>query len=263
VILRENAGVAIYTVGMAKVAPVASAAAPGPCRLMVSVRTAEEAVAAVAAGADFLDCKDPSRGPLGMLHGDLVADICSAVGGKVPVSAALGEWEPDILTAAYWHLDLPITYVKWGLAGYVAGPGWGEDLLDARRKLPTKIHAVMVAYADFEKAKSPAPMEIAKFAKRYRYSAFLLDTFEKKSKHLFQIMKPAAVAEVLAMAKLGGGLAVVGGSLGLEQLNTARQVGADVIAVRGGVCVGGRNGDLDPARVKKFAAAAKENVPNH
>jgi (5-formylfuran-3-yl)methyl phosphate synthase len=242
---------------MAKVAPAIVAAPAGPCRLMVSVRSAAEAVAAVAAGADFLDCKDPNRGPLGMLHGDLVADICTAVDGKVPISAALGEWEPDLLTAAYWHLDLPLSYVKWGLAGYVAGPGWGEDLLDARRKLPAKINAVMVAYADFEKAKAPPPAEVAKFAKRYRYAAFLLDTFEKNGKHLFQVMKPAAVAEVLATAKLGGGLAVVGGSLGLEQLPQARAVGADVVAVRGGVCVGGRAGDLDPSRVSKFAAALK------
>ena len=152
--------------------------------LLVSVRSAEEAALALDAGADLIDVKDPTNGPLGMAHHEAVAAVVEAVGGEVPVSAALGEWSPDVLTAAHWHLELPLTYVKWGLAGYKGGPAWGEELLETRRQVPAGVEVVAVAYADWEKAHSVPPAEVAKFAKRFRYRAFLLDTFAKDGKTL-------------------------------------------------------------------------------
>ena len=60
-------------------------------RLLVSVRDASEALAALAGGADIIDVKEPTRGSLGMADGDAVAGVVEAVGERVPVSAALGE----------------------------------------------------------------------------------------------------------------------------------------------------------------------------
>src|SRR5437667_9340081 len=114
------------------------------CGLLVSVRSVEEAVAATKAGADLVDVKEPSRGPLGMAEAEVVGGVIAAVGSKVPVSAALGEWSPNATTDAVWHLELPLSYVKWGLAGYTAHPGWGEDILDTRRQVPARIHVVAV-----------------------------------------------------------------------------------------------------------------------
>jgi uncharacterized protein (UPF0264 family) len=230
-----------------------------PAKLLVSVRNAEEAVEALKAGADLIDVKEPSKGPLGMAEAEVVAAVVKAVGGKVPVSAAFGEWSDHLLTDAVWHLELPLTYVKWGLSGYPHDPGWGEDLLDARRQLPTKIEAVAVAYADAKRAKSIDPAEIAKFAKRYRYKAFLLDTFLKDGKTLFDFLKPAEIAAIFASLKVSGVQVALGGSLKFEQIPLLRTLGADYVAVRGAVCSNGRNGLLDPVRVKKWkqALAAK------
>lgn len=226
-------------------------------KLLVSVTTAEEAEQALAGGADLIDVKDPSRGPLGMAHHEAVAAVCETVGGKVPVSAALGEWSPDILTAAVWHLELPLQYIKWGLAGYKGGPAWGEDLLETRRQVPAGMELVAVAYADWEKANSPPPAEVARFAKRFRFRAFLLDTFVKDGKTtLLDVMPAAAVAEVVGSLKRGGVPVAVGGSLKLEQVPAIVEAGADWVAVRGAVCVGGkRDAGLDPVRLKKWRAA--------
>ena len=94
-------------------------------QLLVSVRTPDEATAAVHGGADLIDVKDPPRGPLGAAHHETVAAVLSAVNGAVPVSAALGEWTPNAVTEAHWHLQLPLAYLKWGLAGYGHPAGWG------------------------------------------------------------------------------------------------------------------------------------------
>lgn len=224
--------------------------------LLVSVRTADEATAAVAAGAALIDVKDPARGPLGMAHHEAVAAVLAAVGGRVPVSAALGEFSPTLLTDAGWHLELPLTYVKWGLAGYKHHPGWGEDLLETRRQVPAPVEVVAVAYADWEKANSVPPAEVAKFAKRFRYRAFLLDTFSKDGKTLLDHVPLPALTELVQSLKRGGVAVALGGSLKPEQVKRLAGVGADWLAVRGAVCVGGkRDAELDPVRVTKWAAA--------
>ena len=225
--------------------------------LLVSVRDADEAVAAADAGADLIDVKDPSRGPLGMAHHETVSAVIAAVGKRVPVSAALGEWSDSILTDAHWHLELDLNYVKWGLAGYKGGPAWGEDLLETRREVPSGIEVVAVAYADWEKANSVPPAEVAKFAKRFRYRAFLLDTFQKDGKTtLLDVMKPAEIAELVAGLQRGMVKVALGGSLKPEHLKKLKDVSPDWYAVRGSACAGDkRDGVIDPVRVKKWKAA--------
>ncbi|MCU0705606.1 MAG: (5-formylfuran-3-yl)methyl phosphate synthase [Fimbriiglobus sp.] len=227
-----------------------------PLGLLVSVTSAEEAMAAVAAGVDLIDVKDPSRGPLGTAHHETAAAVLAAVNGAVPVSAALGEWSPAAITEAHWHLKLPLTYIKWGLAGYGHPAGFGEDLLETRRRVPASIEVVAVAYADWETAKSPPPAEVVKFAKRYRYRAFLFDTFAKNGDTLLDHLTVAELTELVGSLKRGGIKVAVGGSVQFEQLKQLKTVGADWVAVRGAVCVGGKRGEtLDPVRLAKWRAA--------
>ena len=227
---------------------------PAKIGLLVSVRSAEEATAALKAGATLIDVKDPARGSLGMAPADVVEAVIEAVGKKAPVSAALGEWSPNILTEAVWHLELPLAYVKWGLAGYREAPGWGEDLLDHRREIPARIEVVAVAYADFNKAKSIAPAAVAKFAKRYHFKAFLLDTFNKDGKTLLDHMDLDEIAEMVSMLQEAKVKVALGGSLTLEAAKKIMKVTLpDWFAVRGAVCTGGKRGnDLDPTKVKKW-----------
>jgi (5-formylfuran-3-yl)methyl phosphate synthase len=227
-----------------------------PPGLLVSVRTAEEATIALDAGADLIDVKDPTRGSLGMAHHESVAEVLKVVAGKVPVSMALGEWSPTFLTEAHWHLQLPGQYLKWGLSGQGKHQEWGEQQLETRRLIPNGVEVVAVAYADYEKACAPPPMEIAKFAKRYRYRTFLLDTFHKDGRTLFDHMTASEIGELVASLKRGGVTVAIGGSLKPEHLKPLKGITPDWFAVRGSVCAGGkRDGLLDPVRIKKWKAA--------
>jgi uncharacterized protein (UPF0264 family) len=225
--------------------------------LLVSVRSAAEVAAALEGGADLIDVKEPTRGALGMAEAEVVAAVVARVKGKVPVSAALGEWSPNALTVAHWHLELKLDYVKWGLAGYTPTPGWGEDLLDTRRELPAGMEMVAVAYADWERAKSVPPAELVRFAKRYRFRALLLDTCVKDGKTtLLDFMTPDEVAELVASVRRVGMKAAVGGSLRPEQLKPLKGVNPDWYAVRASACAGGkRDGVIDAGRVKKWKDA--------
>lgn len=244
---------------MAKAKKDKPAPAPEPTTgpgLLVSVRAAAEVEAALAGGADLIDVKEPGKGPLGPAEHEVVQAVIAAVAGRVPVSAALGEWSANALTEAVWHLELPLNYVKWGLAGYPHTPGWGDDLLTTRRAVPARTEVVCVAYADWQRAKTVPPAEVAKFARRYRYAAFLLDTFGKDGKTLLDFLKPDEVAELVGTLKAGGVKVAVGGGLGLEHLKKLKPAAPDWFAVRGAVCVGGdRTAALDPTRVRKWKEA--------
>lgn len=225
--------------------------------LLVSVRSADEVAAALAGGADLIDVKEPAKGAMAPAEAEVVAAVVEKVRRKVPVSAALGEWTPNALTDAHWHLELKLDYVKWGLAGYTAKQlGWGEDLLDTRRQLPNGMEMVAVAYADWERADSIPPAELARFAKRFRFKAFLLDTWNKDGRTLLDFMTPIEVGELVDGLKRQSITVAIGGSLRPEQLKQLKGVNPDYFAVRTSVCVAGkRDGMIDATRVRKWKDA--------
>jgi len=228
----------------------------GKTGLLVSVRSADEVDAALSGGADLIDVKEPAKGPLGPAEAEVAAAVIARVKNRVPVSAALGEWSPNAITDAHWHLELKINYVKWGLAGYTARPGWGEDLLDTRRELPVGMEMVAVAYADWERAKSVPPAEMVRFAKRFRFKAFLLDTWGKDGKTLLDFASPGEVAELVESLKRVETIVAIGGSLRPEHAKQLKPASPDFYAVRSSACAAGkRDGVIDAARVKKWKDA--------
>jgi uncharacterized protein (UPF0264 family) len=228
----------------------------GKTGLLVSVRSVDEVEAALAGGADLIDVKEPAKGPLAPAEAEVVAAVIAKVKHRVPVSAGLGEWSPNAITDAHWHLELKINYVKWGLAGYTPRPGWGEDLLDTRRELPVGMEMVAVAYADWERAKSVPPGEMVRFAKRFRFKAFLLDTWGKDGKTLLDFASPGEVADLVESLKRVDTIVAIGGSLKPEHVKQLKGVAPDYYAVRTSACAGSkRTGVIDAARVKKWKDA--------
>ena len=59
--------------------------------LLVSVRSAAEARAALLGGADLIDVKEPLRGSLGAADADRLREISEVVSGQLTLSAAWGE----------------------------------------------------------------------------------------------------------------------------------------------------------------------------
>ncbi len=89
-------------------------------RLLVSVRSAEEARAAVRGGAAIIDVKEPARGPLGRADAVVWSQVRAVVPAAIPVSIALGELsECSVDDQPFFN---GISYRKVGLAG--AGRDW-------------------------------------------------------------------------------------------------------------------------------------------
>src|SRR5262245_33040885 len=93
--------------------------------LLVSVRSADEARAALAGGAAVIDVKEPDRGPLGRADARVWRDVRRVVPPTISVSVALGElpdWA-DQSSPAPSSFD-GIAYRKLGLAG--SGLDWAS-----------------------------------------------------------------------------------------------------------------------------------------
>lgn len=219
--------------------------------LLVSVRSADEARAALAGGADLIDVKEPSRGPLGAADVGVIRGVLAVVDGRVPVSAALGEW----LVWADQSVPDGLTYAKWGLADLRELQAWAVRQIRTSR---CARHPVLVAYADFRRARSPDPEWLAGAAARLRFPAFLLDTAGKDGSTLLDWIAPATLARIRFHLADAGVQVALAGSLDEAAIRTLAPLVPDWFAVRGAACVGGRNGTVCPDRVRRIRTVIGE-----
>jgi uncharacterized protein (UPF0264 family) len=227
--------------------------------LLVSVRDATEARAAVAGGADIIDAKDPSAGPLGPVAPDQLVAIRRAVRPGRAVTAALGDL-PDLsaLERLLESLDPgDLGLGKIGLAGNMAPAASAVRLLRAARFLESRGVGglVVVAYADWLAVHAPPPPEVLSQAQLAGAAGVLLDTADKYSGGLLQLWSTTELAAFAARVHGAGMFLALGGGLTIGELPRVLSVGADIIGVRGAACDGGREGRVSMLRVRALRQA--------
>lgn len=240
--------------------------APQPARpigLLVSVRNAAEVEAAISGGASLIDTKEPARGSLGRADDATIAAVIRAVAGRVPVSAALGEWAHPADQALPESLG-GIRYLKWGLAGWRGMKAWKGVLGVMDRYLAQRDggpRLVAVAYADWRAAQAPRPAEVCAFACERQTAALLLDTWAKDGRTLLDHITPEDIGEICHRCRTAGVRVALAGSLGAEQVQALLPMSPDWFAVRGAVCrKGRRDGAIDPERVRQLAELLAQAV---
>lgn len=228
-------------------------------RLLVSVVSAEEAVRALAGGADIIDVKDPNEGALGAPAPRVLSDVVGAVGTAAPVSVALGDLPAALphtaALAARGAAACGARFVKVGLRG-VRKLEHAVALMSAVADAVGSDAAVIAAaYAEARALDPPAfaaeclPALVA----RTGIAGALVDTFVKDGRGLYGWWSESEVRDLITRTRAAGGSFAVAGQLRRGEL---RRVEADVVGVRSAVCRGGdRMGELDAALV---AAARRE-----
>jgi uncharacterized protein (UPF0264 family) len=213
-------------------------------RLLVSVRSVEEAKAALAGGADLIDVKEPQNGSLGQAAAEVLAGVVGCVAGKRPVSAALGELgelaQPGIVPG--------LAFVKCGLANLGGHKHWRRRLQALRErvaKMPQAPEVVTVAYADWKLARAPSWQDVAQHALGQRGGTLLVDTFDKKWRLMGEEHRPATLLDWLSLDEVhrlcrdcrsGGVQIALAGSLRLKQVMQLLDARPTWFAVRGAVC---------------------------
>lgn len=228
-------------------------------RLLVSVRNAVEAVAALAGGADIVDAKEPLNGPLGAVSAKTLNEIAAAVGRTAPVSAALGDaHDADVVARARAACQAGVTFVKVGFAGWRQRAGLSEHVLRLARSIEGPA-LVLVAYADFDVADAPTPAELLAIADHVKPAGILLDTYAKEGPGLTSLMPAPTLASFIERAKKPGRFVAVAGKLTLEDLEMVHDAGADIAGLRGAACEGGRAGVVTRDRVRELCQRVRSS----
>jgi (5-formylfuran-3-yl)methyl phosphate synthase len=211
-------------------------------QLLVSVADAADARAAVEGGADIVDAKDPSQGPLGPVSAPTLAAIVAAVAGRRPVSAALGDLADVASTSV-----AGVAFVKLGF------------VRASRAPIIPECSVVLAAYADV------AGWErVIDVAARSRVKGVLLDTSNKSGPGLFELLGDAETRRWVERAHAAGLTVALAGRLAASDLPKAAALGADIVGVRGAACDGGRGGRISADKVRALAArltAPRETAP--
>jgi uncharacterized protein (UPF0264 family) len=233
--------------------------------LLVSVRSADEAKTAAAAGADIIDVKEPSRGPLGRADDAMIQAVVAAVGPR-PVSVALGEIK-DLGKAQVPPLD-GVGFAKVGPAGCATRSTWRTEWHDLGQRVADssdeRTHLIAAAYADAERAGAPSVTEMFELNAASQTGVLLVDTWAKDGRSLLDWLSVGDLSRLSARCKDAGLRLALAGSIGLEELGKLAPVAPAIVAVRGAACRGRRrDGIIEARQVRRLALdlAAIGNTP--
>jgi uncharacterized protein (UPF0264 family) len=232
----------------------------GSPRLLVSVRDLGEAAAARAGGADLIDVKEPTHGPLGRADEATIRGIVEFMAGRCPLSAALGELATGDDIPEVAGLD----FVKWGLAGI--GADWQPRLKRALQRAgeARQRSGVVVAYADAAKADAPPVEEVVAFATEKPGRVLLIDTFAKgpPRRTLLDWLSAEQLRGICQRCHAAEVRVALAGSLGEAEMLPLLPAEPDWFAVRGAACTGGkRDARVSPRRVRYLKEMLAAHAP--
>jgi (5-formylfuran-3-yl)methyl phosphate synthase len=248
-------------------------------QLLVSVRSADEAIAASAGGCQILDVKEPSFGSLGKADNDVIEQVLqTGLTAGIPVSAALGEVTDYSLLPRGENLNeglpeslLQLSFTKLGLAGLSRDRKWSARWQDTMSSLTesfpedsdSSVHRwVAVIYADWEQAAAPSADAVvdcvlsSRLSSDIRIAGVLVDTWSKKSGRLLDALDVEYLRDLAASIQRSGRFFAVAGRLTSSMLPELHSIQPDVVAIRSAAC---RNEDrtstVDEAAVREFRAS--------
>ena len=219
-------------------------------RLLVSVRNAVEAQAALAGGADIVDAKEPLNGALGQVEPATLSSIAAAVADAAPLSVALGDaGKDDIAEGLMAAAGAGVAFVK---VGFASGRRVTIDL--PAHSFLTGPALIVVAYADYVGADAPPPDDVIEIGRRMNARGVLLDTHDKSGPGLTSMVPAAALRAFVTRARSCGLIAALAGKLTDDDIELVCEAGADIAGFRGAACEGGRTGVVSAARVRALRA---------
>ncbi|MBS0441475.1 MAG: (5-formylfuran-3-yl)methyl phosphate synthase [Proteobacteria bacterium] len=225
-------------------------------KLLVSVRSVEEALLVATGGADFIDLKEPAQGALGGLPEATVRAIVHALRGSgctLPISATIGDvpmHEQDRILARVEAVgECGVDIVKVGIARSPAAAAVLRALAACGRPL------VPVFIAD-----QGLDERAVALALTLGFQAVMLDTADKRAGSLFDALPAQAIERFLAMAREAGVKVGIAGALRRHHAPAIAALAPDFAGFRSAVCVGERSGALDAQALRELVAAMRAAV---
>jgi hypothetical protein len=220
--------------------------------LLVSVRDVAEASLVADRNIELVDLKEPSTGPLAPCSPQVWHDCVRTIPIAGRWSIALGELEPlKGAAASDLAAEIPreVAYIK-------AGPAGIQDIVRLKSlwealqgQLNSGTRLVAVAYADHTAAGCSRPENILRAAFEVGLGNFLVDTFSKTGSGTIACLGETRLRSILSLASELGIECVVAGRVERTQVGSILAMGARRVGIRGGLCVGARDGEICPRKL--------------
>jgi (5-formylfuran-3-yl)methyl phosphate synthase len=218
--------------------------------LLASVTNLNEADSALAAGADIIDLKDPSRGALGALSLARIKRIVAAIDHRCSVSATVGDLpaKPNVIGQAVRATAATgVAYVKVGLFGSAY---FGDCLDRLAEQASAGARLIAVLFADL----APDFKTLAMLADA-GFTGAMLDTAVKSRGGLRRHMSVERLGEFVRQARRSGLVTGLAGSLRCEDIDPLLATKPDYLGFRTALCRGeSRTAEIDPEAVAAIRA---------
>lgn len=222
-------------------------------KLLISVKSVQEAELALAGEADLLDLKDPAVGALGALNLGLTREILARVDRRVTTSATVGEQHTSVealLCSIQQRADAGVDIIKLAAAEWLENPVFVAQIASMTPHM--KLVAVFFADEAFNLAC------LGQLADLSFYGA-MLDT-RKKLRSLIASQPTENLGDFVAECERLNLVSGLAGSLGLKEIPAIVEYFPHFIGMRGGLCLGhNRTGNLSPEVIRQ----AKNMLSKH
>ncbi len=216
--------------------------------MLASVNSLAEALLVLNAEVDIIDLKQPEQGALGALEVADVKKIVAEIAGRCPVSATIGDlpMQPELVFNAVKAMsETGVDYIK---IGFFPGDDW-QGTVNKLAELTGQNHALIaVLFADTQ-----FDFAIISLLKVAGFKGVMLDTMNKQSGALLQVMSMAKIVGFIAQVKKLELMCGLAGSLRLEDIPVLLPNKVDYLGFRGALCqAGNRVGQLNKQAVMQI-----------
>ena len=222
-------------------------------RLLVSVRSVDEALLVAAGGADFIDLKEPGQGALGGLPVAAIRTIVAALraqGCTLPVSATIGDLGMHELAPIRAQVEAVgacgVDYVKVGIERAAGAP----EVLAWLAQCGRPVVPVFIADRGLDET-------VVAQALSLRFPGLMLDTADKRAGSLFDALPLPVLQRFVAGAREAGCLVGLAGALRVAHAPSLAALRPDFAGFRSAVCAGGRSGALERQRLHDLVGAMR------
>ncbi|MDC9725655.1 MAG: (5-formylfuran-3-yl)methyl phosphate synthase [Gammaproteobacteria bacterium] len=222
---------------------------------LASVKSLEESQILLPTLPDILDMKDPSKGALGALSVDIVAEIVEMIDGRCQTSATIGDlpMQADIISDGMIAMaDSGVDYVKIGIFPDVNLIRCIQALRKTVEGLKKPVIAVL--FAD----KEPA-LEIIPHLKTSGFKGVMIDTAAKNGQDLLDHWDRPRLSSFVEMAREYDMLCGLAGALKMENIVELKPLNADYLGFRSALCEQQqRTSQLQLSLAKRLQAKIKQ-----
>ena len=220
-------------------------------KILVSVRSVDEALLAARGGVDFIDLKEPGAGALGGLPIDTIRAIVGALrqhAPNLPISATIGDVPTSDLPRIMACVDdvgaCGVDYVKVG----IDRAPQSVAVLNVLATCGWPVVPVFIADQGFEWLH-------VEHACALGFPGVMADTADKLAGSLFdavalpELRRFVDTVRAGGAGRVGGAMAGLAGALRLTHEPQLRALAPDFAGFRTAVCVGDRSSAIDPQRL--------------